>query len=73
MIMKNGDRMTCEIKGLERGVLYVDFDYIHGTAAVNWSNVARLESKHLFLVKTQDGSVSISTRTRLTTSSSSVI
>jgi putative salt-induced outer membrane protein YdiY len=57
MIMKNGDRMTCEVKGLERGVLYVDFDYIDGTAAVNWSNVARLESKHLFLVKTQDGSV----------------
>jgi hypothetical protein len=57
MVMKNGDRMTCEVKALERGVLYVDFDYIDGTASVNWTKVARLESKHLFYVKTEDGSV----------------
>lgn len=57
MIMKNGDRMTCEVKGLEGGVLYVDFEYIDGTAAVNWSKVARLQSKHLFLLTTQDGTV----------------
>jgi hypothetical protein len=57
MFMKNGDRMTCEVKGLARGVLYVDFDYIDGTASINWSKVARLESNHLFYVKTEDGSV----------------
>lgn len=57
MVMTNGDRMTCAIKGLNEGVLYVDFDYIDGTASVNWSKVARLESKQLFLVKTEDGSV----------------
>jgi hypothetical protein len=57
MVMKNGDRMTCEVEGLERGVLYVDFDYIDGTTSVNWSKVARLESKQLFHVKTEDGSV----------------
>lgn len=57
MVMKNGDRMTCAIKGLNQGVLYVDFDYIDGTASVDWSKVARLESKQLFLVKTADGSV----------------
>lgn len=61
MVMKNGDRMTCEVKGLERGVLYVDFDYIDGTVSVNWSKVARLESEHLFYVKTEDGSVSTGT------------
>lgn len=44
LVMKNGDRMTCEIKGLETGVLYVSFDYIDGTASVDWSKVARLES-----------------------------
>jgi hypothetical protein len=38
-------------------VLYADFEYIDGTASVNWSKVARLESKHLFHVKTEDGSV----------------
>jgi hypothetical protein len=57
MVMRNGDRMTCEIKGLDGGVLYVSFDYIDGTASVDWSKVARLESKQLFIVKTQDGSM----------------
>jgi hypothetical protein len=49
--------MTCEIKGLDAGVLYVSFDYIDGTASVDWSKVARLESTQLFVVKTEDGSV----------------
>src|SRR5271156_5890275 len=57
MVMKNGDRMTCEIKGLDGGVLYVSFDYIDGTSFVDWSKVARLESAQLFVVKTEDGSV----------------
>ena len=57
MVMNNGDRMTCEIKGLTAGVLYVAFDYIDGTASVDWSKVARLESSQLFVVKAEDGSV----------------
>ena len=57
LVMKNGDRMTCEIKGLDAGILYVSFDYIDGTASVDWSKVARLESTQLFIVKTQDGSM----------------
>jgi Protein of unknown function, DUF481 len=57
MVMKNGDRMTCEIKGLDAGVLYVNFDYIDGTSSVDWSKVVRLESKQLFIVKTLDGSM----------------
>ncbi len=57
MVMKNGDRMTCEIKGLDAGVLYVSFDYIDGTASVDWSKVARLESVQPFIVTTEDGSV----------------
>ena len=57
MVMTNGDRMTCKIKGLEAGVLYVDFDYIDGTASVDWSKVARLESNQLFVVKTESGAV----------------
>ena len=31
--------------------------YILGTSSLDWSKVARLESKQLFIVKTQDGSV----------------
>lgn len=57
MVMTNGDRLTCEVKGLDAGVLYVSFDYIDGTASVNWSKVARLESNQLFVVKTESGAV----------------
>ncbi len=57
IVMKNGDRFTGEIKGLNAGVLYVSMKYILGTSSVQWSEVARLESKQLFLVKTEDGSV----------------
>src|SRR6478609_9391566 len=57
LVMKNGDRMTCEVKGLTAGVLYVSFDYIDGTTSVDWSKVAKLESTQLFVVKTADGSV----------------
>jgi len=57
LVMKNGDRLTGEIKGLDQGVLYVSFDYILGTSSVQWSKVAHLESKQLFIVKTADGSV----------------
>ena len=39
MVMTNGDRLTCEVKGLDAGVLYVSFDYIDGTALVDWSKV----------------------------------
>jgi len=57
LVMRNGDHMTCEVKGLDGGVLYVSFDYIDGTASVDWSKVARLESNQLFVVKTVGGDV----------------
>jgi hypothetical protein len=57
IVMKNGDRMTCEVKGLDSGVLSVSLDYVDGTISVQWSKVARLESSQAFLVLTQDGSV----------------
>jgi putative salt-induced outer membrane protein YdiY len=57
MVMTNGDHFTCEIKGLDAGVLYVSFDYIDGTASVDWAKVARLQSSQLFLVKTESGAI----------------
>ena len=57
IVMKNGDRMTCEIKALSAGVLSVKLKYVQGTIGVQWSEVARLESNQLFLVKTEDGTV----------------
>src|ERR1700749_1262475 len=57
IVMNNGDNMTCEIKGLSGGVLYVSIDYIEGTSSVDWLKVRRLESKQLFIVTTGSGSV----------------
>jgi hypothetical protein len=57
LVMRNGDRLTGEIKRLDSDVLYVRIDYVLGTISVNWSKVDHVESKQLFLVKTQDGSV----------------
>jgi hypothetical protein len=57
IVMKNGHRLTGEIKGLNAGVLYVSMAYILGTSSLQWSQVAHLESKQLFLVKIIDWSV----------------
>ncbi|MBV9501309.1 MAG: DUF481 domain-containing protein [Acidobacteriaceae bacterium] len=57
IIMKNGDHLTGQVKGLDAGVLYVSLSYVSGTISFQWSQVARLESKQLFIVKTEDGSV----------------
>ena len=54
--MKNGDRLTCEIKGLDSGILYISVGYLLGTQSLQWSEIQRLESKQLFIVKTEDGS-----------------
>ncbi len=61
LVMNNGDRLTCQIKGLQAGVLYVSFDYIKGTTEVDWLKVNHLESKQLFLVKTGPGNSYIGT------------
>jgi hypothetical protein len=55
--MKNGDRLTGEVKGIDAGVLYVDLDYADGTLSLQWSKVTHLESGQQFIVSTQDGSV----------------
>ncbi len=57
IIMKNKDRITCEVKGLNADTLYISVDYILNTSAVDWSKVDHIESKQLFIVKTQSGLV----------------
>ncbi len=57
IVMKNGDRFTCEIKSLSAGVLSVKLNYVDGTIGIQWSQVAHLESNGLFLVHTESGEV----------------
>ena len=56
LVMNNGDHITCEIKGLNQGVLSIGIDYVDGTVSVDWLKVKHLESSQLFVVLTQDGS-----------------
>ena len=67
IFMQNGDRMTGQVKGLDAGVLYVSLPYVIQTFSVDWTKVARIESKQLFIVKTADGTVY---RGKLTTAES---
>ena len=55
--MRNGDRLTCEVKSLNSDTLSISLDYAAGTISIDWSKVDHIESKQLFLVKTQDGLV----------------
>ena len=57
LVMKNGDKITCEIKGLTSNTLYISVDYILSTLSVDWTKVDHVESKQLFLVRTQEGTV----------------
>jgi hypothetical protein len=57
LVMKNGDHVQCEVKGLDAGVLYVSLDWADGTVSVDWTKVERLESTQLFVVRTSGGVV----------------
>jgi hypothetical protein len=52
--LKNGDRITGEVKKLERGRLTVKTDHM-GTLQIEWPQVAEVTSKHTFEVETEAG------------------
>ena len=51
---KNGDRITCEIKKLDRGTLEISTDPL-GTVKVHWGEVAALASPREFEVQVSSG------------------
>jgi putative salt-induced outer membrane protein YdiY len=53
--LRNGDRVTCEIKNLERGQLKVSTDSM-STVYIEWKDVLRISSKELYIVEMEDGS-----------------
>jgi putative salt-induced outer membrane protein YdiY len=57
LVMKNGDRITCEVKSLDAGALRVNLDYVDGAISIDWLKVARLESDYLFIITLQDGAI----------------
>ena len=52
--LRNGDRITCEIRKLERGKLTVKTDGL-GTIAVEWDDVERVSSKASYDVELESG------------------
>jgi hypothetical protein len=56
IVIKNGDRITGKVKGLDNGVLKIDLDYVDGTISIDWRKVVRIESNALFIVRLKDGS-----------------
>jgi len=57
VILKNGDRLTGEIKKLQRGELSLYASYMVESVRLDWSKVERLESKSQFLIFLTNGSV----------------
>jgi putative salt-induced outer membrane protein YdiY len=55
VILKNGDRLTGEIKGLQRGELKFKASYMAEAVRLDWSKVARLESKDRYLITLTGG------------------
>lgn len=55
VILKNGDRMTGEIKGLQRGELRFKASYMAESVRLDWTKVERLESNGKYLIFLIDG------------------
>ena len=55
VVLKNGDRLTGEIKGLQSGELRIKADYMAESVRLDWAKVERLESKSTFMIWLVDG------------------
>jgi hypothetical protein len=55
VVLKNGDRLTGEIKGLQRGELKIKADYMAEAVRLDWTRIERLESKSTFIIALVDG------------------
>lgn len=56
VILKNGDRITCEIKNLARGILTVKTDSM-STVEIKWQDVEKITSNYLFTVQDNEGRI----------------
>ena len=55
VVLKNGDRLTGEIKGLQRGELRIKADYMAEAVRLDWSKIQSIESKSTFMIWLVDG------------------
>ena len=55
VVLKNGDRMTGEIKSLQKGELRFKADYMVDAVGLDWTRVEALESKDTYQITLTDG------------------
>lgn len=55
VVLKNGDRLTGEIKGLQRGELEFKADYMAEAVQLDWTRIERVESKSTFIIALVNG------------------
>jgi len=55
IVMKNGDRITGELKKLEHGVLYIEPEYVSEAYGVDWFQVASIQSAAAYQVVLKNG------------------
>jgi len=72
VVLKNGDRLTGEIMGMQSGELKFLAPYMAETARLDWTQVERLESKSTFMVFLSDGKLFTNVLRVLPTNSSDV-
>ena len=53
--MKNGDKMTCEIRSLSQGQLTIKQPYASTTVVLNWKEIDRIETNQPFVVVDTEG------------------
>ena len=72
VVLKNGDRLTGEIKGLQSGELRIKSDYMVEAVRLDWSKVERIESKSTFMIWLVDGQLVTNVMRLLPTNSNEV-
>ena len=59
--MRNGDKITCEVKSLSQGQLSIKPDYTSESFVVDWNKVARIESRQQFVITAPNGAYYVGT------------
>ena len=62
IVLRNGDRLTCEIKALSRGRLDVDTDDA-GTIGIEWDKVIRVMTTRVFEIEMESGQIVVGVAT----------
>jgi Protein of unknown function, DUF481 len=53
--MKNGDKITCEIRSLEQGQLTIKQGYANSTVVLNWKEVDHIKTDQTFVIADSKG------------------